>query len=265
MRAAPLVLALLAGCGGSTAAFDGPGGDDDAGGPLEPDVLDTAVVEPDVAVEASSDAGSEAPSEAAVDSPSDVPVDSSGDVPVDSSSDAASDAPEPPATGYRLPLKCGGPYTVTQGNFDTTCTLYSHSDKASYAYDFGVGLDTPVLAMRAGEVILVKNDIKPPHPCYWGGNAWCAQHVNYVVLKHDDGFATLYMHLNDASVPLGKKVAQGEVIGLSGGTGWSTGPHMHVQKQEICGTHWCQSVPLLFDESATRLDCGMKLSSKNGC
>lgn len=250
MRAVLLVAMVAVGCGGSTASFDDPHPAVDDAAPSEvaapPDaVAPDDALPPDDAVDANGDAS-----------------DANGDE-TDASDAAEADAP--PTTGYRLPLACGGPYTVTQGNFDTTCTLFSHSDKASYAYDFGVGLNTPVLAMRAGEVILVKNDIKPPHPCYWGGNAWCAQHVNYVVLKHDDGYATLYMHLNDASAPLGKKVAQGEVIGLSGGTGWSTGPHMHVQRQEICGTHWCQSVPLLFDESATRLDCGMKLASKNAC
>lgn len=168
-------------------------------------------------------------------------------------------------TGYRLPLACGGPYTVSQGNFDTKCTVYSHTDVSKYAYDFAVGLNTPVLAMRGGDVTHVKNDIKPGNPCYSGGGSSCINSANYVTIKHADGYSTVYVHLNDALVTVGQKVVQGQKIGLSGGTGWSTGPHMHVQKQVVCPYFYCQSVPLIFDEYPTRLDCGLKVSSKNGC
>jgi hypothetical protein len=168
-------------------------------------------------------------------------------------------------TAYRLPLRCGGPYTVSQGNFDTKCTVYSHTGQSAYAYDFSVGLNTPVLAMKGGVVTHVRNDVKPGNPCYSGGDSSCINTVNYVTIKHPDGFGTVYVHLNDASVSVGQTVVQGQQIGLSGGTGWSTGPHMHVQKQQLCTAFYCQSVPLIFEESANRLDCGMMISSKNGC
>jgi hypothetical protein len=168
-------------------------------------------------------------------------------------------------TGYRLPLRCGGPYTVTQGNFDTKCTVYSHTGQSQYAYDWGVGLNTPVLAMRGGVVTHVRNDVKPGNPCYSGGGSGCINTVNYVTIKHPDGFGTVYVHLNDATVTVGQTVTQGQQIGLSGGTGWSTGPHMHVQKQQLCTAFYCQSVPLIFDEYPGRLDCGMMITSKNGC
>lgn len=168
-------------------------------------------------------------------------------------------------TGYRLPLRCGGPWTVSQGNFDTKCTVYSHTGQSQYAYDWAVGLNTPVLAMRGGVVSHVRNDVKPGNPCYSGGGSACISTVNYVTIKHPDGFSTVYVHLNDATVTVGQTVTQGQQIGLSGGTGWSTGPHMHVQKQQLCPYFYCQSVPLIFDEYPTRLDCGMKITSKNGC
>lgn len=44
----------------------------------------------------------------------------------------------------------------------------------------------------------------------------------------------------------------GERVGLSGGTGWSTGPHAHVQRQERCASWWCQSVALRFDDFPRR-------------
>jgi murein DD-endopeptidase MepM/ murein hydrolase activator NlpD len=50
---------------------------------------------------------------------------------------------------------------------------------------------------------------------------------NYVILGHADGIQSLYAHLSSYSVRIGEKVAQGTPIGLSGSTGYSTGPHLH--------------------------------------
>jgi murein DD-endopeptidase MepM/ murein hydrolase activator NlpD len=50
---------------------------------------------------------------------------------------------------------------------------------------------------------------------------------NYIIMSHADGFQTLYGHLTSYSVVKGQQVAQGAVIGLSGNTGYSTGPHLH--------------------------------------
>ena len=54
-----------------------------------------------------------------------------------------------------------------------------------------------------------------------------ANYGNYVILSHADGFQTLYGHLTSPSVTVGTTIAQGSVIGLSGNTGYSTGPHLH--------------------------------------
>ena len=54
-----------------------------------------------------------------------------------------------------------------------------------------------------------------------------ANYGNYVILNHADSFQTLYGHLTSASVSVGTTVAQGSVIGISGNTGYSTGPHLH--------------------------------------
>lgn len=50
---------------------------------------------------------------------------------------------------------------------------------------------------------------------------------NYIILSHADGYQTLYGHLTQASVQVGATVEQGSVIGISGNTGYSTGPHLH--------------------------------------
>jgi murein DD-endopeptidase MepM/ murein hydrolase activator NlpD len=46
-------------------------------------------------------------------------------------------------------------------------------------------------------------------------------------MTHDNGYKTLYAHLNSYSVKQGDKVARGRKIAESGNTGYSTGPHLH--------------------------------------
>ena len=50
---------------------------------------------------------------------------------------------------------------------------------------------------------------------------------NYVILKHANGYQSLYAHLSQILVREGTSVAQGAIVGLSGNTGQSTGPHLH--------------------------------------
>jgi murein DD-endopeptidase MepM/ murein hydrolase activator NlpD len=50
---------------------------------------------------------------------------------------------------------------------------------------------------------------------------------NYIILKHTSGFQSLYGHLSQVLVHDGSRISQGSVIGLSGNTGQSTGPHLH--------------------------------------
>ncbi len=144
--------------------------------------------------------------------------------------------------GHLLPFECGAEVRVSQGNWSS----FSHTGKAAWAFDFAVGLNTPILATEAGRVALAKNDVGPGDPCYNGGGSECANSANYVVLDHGDGTATLYLHLNEALVSVGQEVARGERIGLSGTTGWSTAPHVHFQRQQLCSSWWCQSVEVMF-------------------
>ncbi len=78
----------------------------------------------------------------------------------------------------------------------------------------GVGI--PIKAVMAGTVTFA------------GGNA-CCSYGYYVVVDHGGGFQTLYAHLSQINVSVGETVSQGEVVGLSGTTGYSTGPHLHFE------------------------------------
>ncbi len=78
--------------------------------------------------------------------------------------------------------------------------------------DIAGPMGAPVNAAMAGKV--VKIDF---HPTYG----------RYVILSHPSGYQTWYAHLNKAETTQGATVAQGEMIGRMGNTGYSTGTHLH--------------------------------------
>lgn len=168
---------------------------------------------------------------------------------------------EPPA-GFWLPLECGKSAKISQGNFGD----FSHQGKAAYAFDFAIPVGTPMVAMADGQVLHTYADTMPGDPCYDGGGPECFPYANLVVLLHGDGTTTLYKHLSEVHVELGAFVPRGEVVGLSGSTGYSTGPHAHTMKMENCGATNCQSIPLQFvdvpgdgvpdtDQTVTSMNC----------
>jgi murein DD-endopeptidase MepM/ murein hydrolase activator NlpD len=55
----------------------------------------------------------------------------------------------------------------------------------------------------------------------------CYSYGKWVLVKHNNGLSTLYAHLSVINVSEGQHVATGEVLGFSGNTGYSTGPHLH--------------------------------------
>ena len=59
---------------------------------------------------------------------------------------------------------------------------------------------------------------------------------NCIVIDHGYGFQTVYGHLSDIKVVSGQKVKRGELIGISGSSGLSSGPHLHYQVEQF-GAH----------------------------
>jgi hypothetical protein len=151
---------------------------------------------------------------------------------------------EPPVApdGFYLPLVCNKSATVTQGNDGS----YSHQGTSEYAFDFSLGIGTSMVAMADGSVVKIYDQTKPGDACYSGGGPSCATKANLVVLQHGDGTQTLYAHLSKVSVQKGDVLKRGTQVGLSGSTGYSTGPHAHVSRQKTCTSTTCQSIPMKF-------------------
>jgi len=80
-----------------------------------------------------------------------------------------------------------------------------------------VGYDTQAVAAKAGTVII------SDYNKYRG---------NYVVVSHGSGNTTTYQHLSKRSVSVGDYVQQGQVVGITGSTGVSSGPHLHFEITE---------------------------------
>jgi murein DD-endopeptidase MepM/ murein hydrolase activator NlpD len=87
------------------------------------------------------------------------------------------------------------------------------AQRPHWGLDFRVPTGTPVAAMNQGTVLLARF-------MYFEGNC--------VVIDHGQGLLTLYFHLSEFKVKEGDEVKRGQVVGLSGGTGRATGPHLHV-------------------------------------
>lgn len=85
------------------------------------------------------------------------------------------------------------------------------------AVDLAAPVGTQILAAADGVVIISRT----------GG--WNGGYGNYIVVKHKNGTQTLYAHTSRNSVSAGDSVSQGDVIGLVGSSGKSTGPHLHFE------------------------------------
>ncbi|HKW69180.1 MAG TPA: peptidoglycan DD-metalloendopeptidase family protein [Candidatus Dormibacteraeota bacterium] len=130
-------------------------------------------------------------------------------------------------------------FTITQPFGPSNVTLepafgpYRHFHTG---VDIAAALGAPVMAAADGVVVAVGHS--------------AVGYGNYVVIAHGAGIATLYGHLLETNVQAGAHVVRGQVIGLEGSTGLSTGPHVHFELRvndqvidpmaylPVLGTNW---------------------------
>jgi len=119
---------------------------------------------------------------------------------------------------YDLPFEDGKAYWMVQGYF----TRFSHKERV--ALDFKMKRGTKICAARDGVVVRVKEDGE-----HGGLNKKYRADGNNIVIQHEDGTRAGYWHLqkNGALVNVGDSVKKGQVIALSGKTGYAAFPHLH--------------------------------------
>lgn len=102
----------------------------------------------------------------------------------------------------------------------------TYTNIGSYGLHTGIDLsigDVEVLAAADGTVIACENTIAD-------GTYIESSYGNYVLIEHENGYATLYSHLaSDVRFTLGQEVTQGDVVGITNTTGSSTGKHLHYE------------------------------------
>ena len=127
--------------------------------------------------------------------------------------------PGPKRGLLRMPFSVKAPLTQ---QFGRTAFAIANAHRYGRPFhegiDFGLPTGTQLFASADGVVIGTGNTDIVPSCHSWG---------KWVVIKHGFGLTTLYAHLSLVKVRLGQKVKAGELIGYSGNTGFSTGPHLH--------------------------------------
>ncbi len=130
---------------------------------------------------------------------------------------------------------------VTQEYGATAFARWAYKTKFHNGFDFKASIGTPILAAEDGEVMAV-------------GNNGQVQYGRYILIKHQNNLATLYAHLSREIVKKGEGVKRGQVIGYSGNTGYSTGPHLHF------GVYWLASVTLKSFPGAGLIPVGVTIN-----
>ncbi len=101
----------------------------------------------------------------------------------------------------------------TSDVFGTQRTFNGEVQSTHQGLDFAVPTGTPVVAVNSGTVLVAR-------PLFFEGNC--------VMLDHGQGLLSIYMHLSEFKVKEGEHVVRGQIIGVSGGTGRASGPHLHL-------------------------------------
>lgn len=141
---------------------------------------------------------------------------------------------------YALPFEEGRSYFLVQGYF----SRFSHKERA--ALDFKMKRGTRICAAREGVVVRVKEDGDRG-----GWNRKYRPYGNNIVIQHPDGSRAGYWHLqkDGALVNVGDTVQKGQLIALSGKTGYAALPHLHFLVWTSGNNRQWQQIPTRFQTS----------------
>ncbi len=140
---------------------------------------------------------------------------------------------------YAFPYAPGRSFRIIQG----FGSRFSHAGIEAFALDFEMPVGTAVHAARSGVVARVQEANSTG--CFHAG---CGRYANFIVVLHSDGTTGEYYHLQQEGVfvETGDSVARGQIIGLSGNTGYAASPHLHFAVYRATNDGETQSVPIRF-------------------
>jgi murein DD-endopeptidase MepM/ murein hydrolase activator NlpD len=149
-----------------------------------------------------------------------------------------------PEARYRFPYDESTPRRLSSGVGEGA----SHSGPDRYSYDFSMPEGTAVLASRAGSVVRVMDGYTEG-----GHDPELRNRANAVLILHDDGSFAEYAHLSPGvPVVVGQPVDVGDRLGLSGDTGYSSGPHLHFAVRLRDSAVKSRTVPVRFSDGSGR-------------
>lgn len=150
----------------------------------------------------------------------------------------------PDGASYDLPFAPGQGFRVNQGYGG----VFSHTGVLEFSLDFALPEGTPVYAAREGVVVAVesRNRVGRADPSLM-------PLANFITVLHPDGTFGHYAHLRYAgcAVKVGQYVERGQLIGYSGNTGFTSGPHLHfhVYRATSAEGGWA-TLPTAFNTTA---------------
>ena len=127
----------------------------------------------------------------------------------------------PSAEGFIWPVTTSRKISSPQGNRVSPGNGIGSSNHKGVDI-CNVSYSSKIYATKSGKVLIASMPYSDPD----GGKSG---YGNYVVIDHGGGMSTLYAHMSIVKVSVGQYVTQGDVIGVTGNTGTSTGPHLHYE------------------------------------